>query len=330
MICGPLARLRWLQIRFWLLLAAGSSVALLLASPLGSAPSGQDLAGVIAFTRADGIYAMRPDGSGVHALRRGGVAAGALDLAWSPDGRRLAFATWGGIADVGGIWVMNADGSSLRRLVEVATDWARSPSWSPDGRRLVYTTSTLGRKPPGRLWVMKADSSSKRLLAELARIPLYALTDINWSPRGDRVAFTTGGWVSELYVLDLDGGLRKLSNTTTYVFEPRWSPDGRRIAFTSAPGASAEEIAVTSVDGDVQARFLTDNRVYDGEPAWSPDGRRIAFVRGEEELCSLGCAPFKRSTHEIYLMNADGTGVTRLTHNGIGEGSPAWQPPHHQ
>ena len=115
-------------------------------------------------------------------------------------------------------------------------------------------------------------------------------------------------------------------NATTFAYEPRWSPDGHRIAFTYAQGASSEEIAVTSVDGDAQPRFLTDNRAYDGEPAWSPDGRRIAFVRGKDETCSLGCAPLRRSTHEIYLMNADGTGITRLTHNGVGEASPAWQP----
>ncbi len=59
----------------------------------------------------------------------------------------------------------------------------------------------------------------------------------------------------------------------------------------------------------------TRNRVLDSRPVWSPDGRRIAFVHG-----NLG------ELQEIYVMNADGTGVTRLTHNQVAEASPAWQP----
>ena len=52
-------------------------------------------------------------------------------------------------------------------------------------------------------------------------------------------------------------------------------------------------------------------------PAWSPDGRKIAFLRGGR--ANLG-------SWEIYVMNADGTASTRLTHNRVGEESMAWQP----
>ena len=38
-------------------------------------------------------------------------------------------------------------------------------------------------------------------------------------------------------------------------------------------------------------------------------------------MCSLGCAPFKRRTHEIYLMNADGTGVTNPSSRPPGSSS---------
>ena len=48
---------------------------------------------------------------------------------------------------------------------------------------------------------------------------------------------------------------------------------------------------------------LTDG-VWDKEPAWSPDGRKIAFAGYPEEL-----------NFEIYVIDADGTNRTRLTHN---------------
>ena len=64
------------------------------------------------------------------------------------------------------------------------------------------------------------------------------------------------------------------------------------------------------------ARLLVRTQVdwKDGSPAWSPDGTRIAFYSERD------------GNAEIYVMNADGTGVTRLTRTPADEGYPAWAP----
>ena len=62
------------------------------------------------------------------------------------------------------------------------------------------------------------------------------------------------------------------------------------------------------------ATRLTFDDAFDSSPAWSPDGRRIAF---ESE---------RDGNDEIYVMNADGSGVARLTVNDAIDGSPAWSP----
>ena len=64
------------------------------------------------------------------------------------------------------------------------------------------------------------------------------------------------------------------------------------------------------------AKLLTRTQVdwKDGSPAWSPDGTRIAFYSERD------------GNAEIYVMNADGTGVTRLTNSSADEGYPAWSP----
>ena len=59
---------------------------------------------------------------------------------------------------------------------------------------------------------------------------------------------------------------------------------------------------------------LTDNDAFDAAPAWSPDGRRIAFDSDRD------------GNWQIYVMNADGSGVTSLTDNDAPEGFPAWSP----
>src|SRR3972149_3972474 len=72
---------------------------------VGGARSASEASGLIAFARLDGVYVMRADGSGARPLWRGSWAPSAwpTDVAWSGDGRRLAFATSGAIR------VMNAD-----------------------------------------------------------------------------------------------------------------------------------------------------------------------------------------------------------------------------
>src|SRR5262249_49990592 len=63
-------------------------------------------------------------------------------------------------------------------------------------------------------------------------------------------------------------------------------------------------------------------RVADVEPAWSPDGREIAFARSRTDA---GNYPGQTGPAQIYVVNADGTDVRRLTSAGDND-SPAWSP----
>lgn len=91
--------------------------------------------GEIAFARPDGIYAIRPDGSG---LRR--IVSRGDQPDWSPDGRRIAFLAVrrrDGLGyPYGSVWTVRANGSRLRRLTRQRSD--NSPSFSPDGRKIVF------------------------------------------------------------------------------------------------------------------------------------------------------------------------------------------------
>jgi TolB protein len=94
-----------------------------------------------------------------------------------------------------------------------------------------------------------------------------------WSPRGDRIAFTsvrTGD--VEVYTIRPDGsGLRQLTHDLSNNGHPTWSPDGRSIFFTSsrtgwkdelllaAQGSQSSELVIMRADGE-GLRHLTDNQ----------------------------------------------------------------------
>ena len=100
---------------------------------------------------------------------------------------------------------------------------------------------------------------------------------------------------------------------------PDWSPDGRTIAFNSmaASGPFDDYGYAVAPDGSSLRRIT---RHYVEYPAWSPDGSQIAFMAPEPG--ATGTNP----DYNIFVMEADGSHVRRLTTAPGEDGWPAWSP----
>ena len=112
---------------------------------------------------------------------------------------------------------------------------------------------------------------------------------------------------------------RRLTNHYALDYNAAFSPDGKRIAFVSERDGNLE-LYVMNRDGSGLVR-LTKEFALDDHPTWSPDGKRIAFCSAREPSTTAG-----QAWNAIYLMNADGSAVRRISPKDTADYSPAWSP----
>ena len=253
------------------------------------------------------------------------------------------------------IYVMNADGSEQTNLTnnEADDEW---PTMSPQGTQVVFVSNR--DEPSPQTCMLNYECNSELYMVRTDGTGLTRLTDNPasdsfpiWSPDGAQIAFNSNrDGPGDIFVMGADGsGQINLTNDREFDFYPRWMPDAAQIVFLSTRDGGFQFYIVntdgselTMLDSGLPPSELTSSQlrswamtvgfeiyIYDGEvwsgiqdkdsslgeyPTWSPDGRRIAFHSRRD------------GNMEIYLMNADYSGLTRLTSNEADDMFPAWSP----
>ena len=177
------------------------------------------------------------------------------DPSWSPDGTQIAFAGIETGQPPSGIFVMNADGSSLRLVVAIDGVELSAPDWSPDGQKLVFgglAGATSEAEPKySDLFIVGIDGSG---LTNLTESPATNESTPSWSPDGDLIAYirNEGNTSDSIQLIDTSGRSAGtcFDGADGEIGEVDWSPDGRMIAFTSS-------LALTDTDTNGDLDVLT-------------------------------------------------------------------------
>jgi Tol biopolymer transport system component len=285
--------------------AGGALAAMLFAATMASAlvPTGPR----IAFFRlrekpgALELITTAPHGGEERTLAGGGTRVRPLPYifdtpAWSPDGTSIAFAGWPGKPPADGslgtrIFIAGADGSGLSRVP--GTTNAFSPVFAPDGGSLAYAR------------VRQVGSSQH--------------------PSEGQVTRETSTWI-----FDLSTGMAHLLTPwrrNLQVTPDSFSPDGRVLALTRQRGPHDPEVVTFSLDGSGSAVLIRNG----ADAVYSPSGGEVVFLRPHKRVQAHRPSHSKRAavetTTDLFVMNADGSAVRRITDTpGQVELWPSWDP----
>ena len=229
-------------------------------------------------------------GGGIHVADSDGSASRRISdaesfgplVAWSPDGRSLAFI---GDVDVHVVDIETTEETTIAAGLTDDSDYVAMLEWSPDGTELLYIARHYGEvafASTSETFVARLDGSPPRQL-----VATEAGGDTaGWSPDGETIAFSRfEDTKAELWLVEAGGGNeRRVArfDEVGFGFGPlRWSPDGERIAVL----VSGRDIYVIDVETGASTLVATNvGNCMMSLVGWSPDSDVIFAI----PVCALG------------------------------------------
>ncbi len=264
------------------------------------------------------------------------------NLAWSPDGKLLAFTMDAGDEKDAKpqVWFMYADGGEPWQVTKHKSG-ARGFQISPDGKTLLLTaTVPLSEEEEkrtkqkddavavdrdfkmGQLWTWNIATNEEKQIIKGD----FTVSDAHWSPDGARVTFTTNPTprlddlsLQTAWVLDVASGKQqKLVETPDPTQMARWSPDGKWIAYLSSAGLVVYKmnLFVADANGGSPRKLSGSFELNAGEPVWSRDGKVIYFSSDDHEAMKVFSADVAAGTVRPLTEAATVVNLAEISTNG--------------
>jgi serine/threonine protein kinase/Tol biopolymer transport system component len=267
------------------------------------------------------IWLMNVDGTNQRQIT--GLANGACQPAWSPDGSQLAFISpCNGKKDIyngSKIYLTDSDGKKIWALpipLNSAGDF--SPKWSPDGKMIAFASLRGDGKP--HIFVYSFSDSSLRQITNAA----YGDVSPAWAPSGLQIAFARQFPNAQVWVTDLTGKQQFQYSPSGAIINnwPEWNDDGSVLFYSQmSPDAIVPylvELSYENRNKNLEVRIPPVGSEDIGpvvQPSVSPDGKWVTYEGWPDGI-----------NHDIYILSIDGATRTRLTTDKDRDFDPVWRP----
>ena len=276
---------------------------------------------------------------------RGTAAATSLRVQRSPADAEIVYPAGASV------YTMRADGSGITQLASGLRGTFEHVTISPDRRWMVGNEQgppTATGQSTSKLWLYDLEKGTETQL-----LPHFRMAGngghLKWDSQGfiyfagvekdpfpaakSRDEFIANAAANEVYKVKYDGtGLTRLTRTPDRgEADVDLSDDGKLITFMDnkiQPPNDYTEIWVMNSDGtNLRLVYKGGKPGVDSvhDPAFSPDGRKIAFSKVNPDYKNFREKPDANTAHDLYTINIDGTGLTRITQPGAISIAPDWR-----
>ena len=240
---------------------------------------------------------------------------GAADPSFSPDGKQIAFVSWRD--DNAEIYVMNADGSNVRRITNHPA-WDNYPVFTPDGTAIAFQSNRENERTGIYLQNLEGDLPPVKIAGHDSDAGIHPKC---WSADGTQILFWTNqNGKPQIVLSSVEPYPARvvLSDEKADLSSPRIAPDGKRILYEARLADRSIELRLTDLETKKTTTVYKTTPDYPQyyllAPAWSPDGQKIAFANKSS------------GNSEVFLMNADGSGLRNLTNDPLPDSAPFFSP----
>ncbi len=284
-------------------------------------------------------------------------------LAWAPDGTSIAFSEAGSgrlpgfVLQTGPIRVADVRTGEVKALTPDHPPCGptsegcvidSAPVWSPDGSSIAFVRTTSGGQPGATtdVMVMDTDGSNERALSECASNDQCQQGPLAWSPDGSQIAFFARYHPEAMsLVRPATGEVRQVplpSDVGESAYSLLWSPDGKQVAFLGGPARASNLFIVEVATGEVRQEasaiarestitWLPDGAIDGSEVSSAPATTSTPEPKAPVATGTIVFASSKGSNQEdegveIWGIDPDGSGLTRLTDNDTFDADPALSP----
>jgi TolB protein len=185
------------------------------------------------------------------------------------------------------------------------------------GQNVAFAKEYSGTAANPRLFAHTISDEIHKLQRNLSGVARTKLT-FSSDRDGERMKGTVyDRRIKEIYIADYDGANpRRITVNRSLNINPVWSADGKAIAYTSYRRSNFPDIYIQRIyEGTPpEAPAHGTDRVHNFLPAWSPDGSKLAFMTNRD------------GNQEIYVMDANGGNLRRITRHPSIDATPTWSP----